>query len=354
MKTGKEKWAALVLGMAVVTLGGCNSIKDDLEDCPPYTQEVMIVTARDAGTGATITISDKVQDGSLFFFDGKDDKLVDYVAMAKTNLGVEKPIPVLASGKYKKGDMMWISAWGNIGDSNMNVTGLYDIGVDDISTEFLFLTPNPDYEGFYTVPQEILFGIRTIIFGEVVDPRYDKVVDNPDGTKKLVHEIQITQLNALLWVQVENLPDGYKAEDYYLQICNQNNGYNYQGDVFAGDELREMRGVGKIDARTGFLVSPAPRNLIPSLDPNNINEDNAVALHLFQVGDGTTRAGDIDLTGAVNRTTYGDGDYIGLYSGKTTNVLIRFPEGGPGKGDIEVYVEVTEWGVIHQWTTWGR
>ncbi len=342
----------IITGVTLATaICGCDGIYDDLEDCPPYMEEVMIVTAIDAGTGKSITVSQRVLDGSLFFFDDQTT-LVDYVPVEKAQLGVEKPIPILEQKKYTKGDMVYVSAWGNIGDSNMSVLGTYAIGQDDISKQFLNLSPNEDYDGYYNCPQEILFGMRQIIFGQINHRKFDRIETKADGTLKLVHEIQITQLNALLWIQVENLPDGYNPEDYYFQIERQNNGYDYEGVPHAGNELREIREVGVINTGNGFLITKTPYNLVPSLDPNDIDGDTGVTLRLFQIGT-TTRAGeDIDLTGEVSKVDYGDGDYIGLYSGKTTNVYIRFPETGPGTGDIEVFVKVTPWGEIYQWTEW--
>ncbi len=338
----------VIASMAAMAMSGCN-IKEDRSCCRPIVspepgiEEVMVVTAVDAGTGEVITVSEKVQDGSLFFFDN-DLILRDYTPVEKSQLGQYKPMPIKVDRLSSLGDTIWVSAWGNI-EGNFNVVGTYAIGEDNLFTRFLNIMPNSLWDGFYTCPGEILFGMSRIIMGKK-DPEsnFDSIETKPDGTQRLVHEIRITQINALLWIQVEGLPGGFDPEQYYFRINRQNNGYDYQGLPFGGDELRSIREVGIM--QNGNLVVEQPYNLVPSLD-GDIGEDDAVHLHLYQIA--PTRAEeDIDLTGPVSKVDYGDGDYIGLYGGKTTNVYIRFLP----TGDMEVHVKITDWGEIYQWTIW--
>ncbi len=338
-------------------MGGC--VLQDWSLCPPPMREVMVVTAYDLATQQYITVSGRVEDGSLFFFDN-DTKLIEdgYVPVPKEQLGREKPLPEVVTRTAVQGDQVWISAWGNIGDSNFGVEA-YPVWGDDVSQEFLYLTPDNLYDGYYSCPDEILFGMRRITLGQIDHPTLDRIVKDADGVDKLVHEIQLNPINALLTIQVEGLPPS-KAEDYYFKICKQNNGYNYEGAPFSGDELRDVRETGVFDSR-GFLVTEVPYNLVPSLDPTpettdpitpqEMNPDLGVVLHVFQLS--STRADEgTDLTGQVSKVDYGDGDYIGLYSGQTTNVRIRFVNGGVADGKIEVTVKVTPWGEVYQWAEW--
>ncbi len=335
--------------MAATTMGGC--IKDDLEDCPPVIEEYMIVTAYDSGSGADITISQRVVDGSLFFFDGRNqvDTLMEYISVDKSALGKLKPIPLLQNGRVAPGDTVFISAWGNI-EGNIHVIGTYDIG-QYIADPFLNIMTDTVYTEYYQCPGEILFGMREIVFGEIQDRRYDRYEFSETGELRLVHEIPITQLNAMLSIQVEDLPEGFNADDYYFEVKKQNNGYNYEGAPLSGDTLREMRLSGV--NQNGYFMTSDPYNFVPTIDSDGTIDDNsATVLHLFRSTN--TRAEDIDLTGEVLKTTYGEGDYIGLYSGKTTNVRIRFPEDGPGTGEIQVDVQITPWGQVYQWETWNK
>ncbi len=338
-------------------MGGC--IKEDLSDCPPIVIppepgmiEVMVVTAYDWDTKQDFTVSGNVHDASLFFFnDNEMPTLIEggYNSVPQELLGQERPMPQVVLDSIPKGEAVWISAWGNI-ETNFDVWAYPEWG-DEIIQEFLYIEPSDEYPGFYEPPGEILFGLREIVPGEIVDTRLDRIETLPDGTKKLIHEIEITQLFSRLHLQVENLPEGTKAEDYYVILSEQNNGYDYTGSPYEGEQ-REMRVEDGVFNSEGFLVSSKPHNLVPSVDSDGvIDAESGMTLRLFRKA--PTRAeGDIDLTGPVTKADYGDGDYIGLFQHMTTNVRIRFPETGDGR--IEVTVKITPWHEVYQWSEWGK
>lgn len=348
----------------MAAMSGCVR-EQNRDDCPPDVpppppkpelEELIVVTVVDAETGESVITSEIIQDGSLFFFDTSVEELsaIGYIPVAKEQLGKEKPFPTMDDGRQlKPGDVIFISAWGNI-EGNMNVEGYYEPG-QNIYTPFLHMIPNMTYTEYYMCPGVLFFGMRRIVVGEVDAEQFDHLTVNPDGSKKLVHEIRITQLNALMTIQVENLPEGFNPEDYYFDIGKQNSGYDYQGLPFVDTDevLHNIRETGIVNP-DGYLVTEVPYNLIPSIGASSVDDitaDKAVELHLYQRA--ATRAeGDVDLTGPVSKIDYGDGDYIGLYPRQTTHVRIRFPPGGPGTGDITVEVRVIPWEEINQWSGW--
>jgi hypothetical protein len=340
--------------LAMFALSGC--IKEDNEWCPPDTIQPTEPTIEEMMT-VEYSVPEDVLNGSLFVFDS-NRKLIRHVRAAQETLLQEKQIP-LTPQELALNDTIYVAAWANI-DENMDMPTPPRAG-DDMSKTLLHIQQSLTHEGFAEPLDMVLHGVRMIVLGEAVDALTDRFETAEDGVTvtKLIHEVHIRPINARLTVQVEGLPLS-EAEEYHFEFEKQNSGYTYEGGFIADERfstdtmLHEMYGYGVFDRR-GFLLTEETYEMVPSLGtglPEDMTQEQAMTLHVYRNVDGEV----IDLAGEVSKVHYGDGDWIGLYSGQTTNVLIRLLDGGGGgpigEDEIVVYVKVTPWEEIYQWSVW--
>jgi hypothetical protein len=325
----------IMAGMVLMTaLGGC--VKEDLSNCtPPVTpppvvrEEVLRVRAIDILSGADISQTRPVLNAHLYVFDDSGN-FATQVDVRGAQLGDEVEIPIKLTSRAI-GDTFHISAWGNI-LSTMDAQ-VVD-GSHNLSSVFLDLSTDADEDEYAELPGDVFFGFKTITIG-----REDTRADD-----KIVHTVDITQKTARLHIVVQGMPADTSADDYYFTLGRVCDGFDFHGNP-VNDDNRRIKQVGVFNAAHEY-VSPQPYYMIPSIDPENIDETTATTVRLWKVGADPDGADDIDLTGRVN--TDRDGDYIGLTAGQTTNVLIIFTP----TGDIEVRLEVTPWNEVYQWSTW--
>ena len=329
------------LAASLFIVVGC--VKDDQSDCPPpvppndFVADLMLVKIVDAATGEEEDTGDRLTSGHLYIFDAAQ-QLIGHVSMPDEELGKPKQIP-LSRSLAGPGDEIYISAWGNLVDT---FEPFYIEMGDDMSAQHINLEQDPAPGDNWLTPGDIFFGMHSLVLGQPDDG------SEPVPGEPIVHVITITQPTAKLTITTRGLPEGAHPDDYYYNVGRLNAGYTYQGDPVQGIEGYSTSPTDHF--QNGDLVMQEPLNLIPSIDPDNVDENSAVLIQLYQSATAATRAdeNDIDLTdGGVTNVNDGAGDYITLRSGQTTNVLIDFDH-----ETIEVSVKMTPWGEVYQWSKW--
>ena len=341
--------AALV---AAAAMTGC--VAEDMSNCPPVTppatptQEVLVVRVTDILSGADLTDTGRVIDASLMIFDA-DRNFVERVEITGEQLGTELEIPVSVATRAAAASAgeFYVSAWGNIA-GNIDRQEQVSAGAP-ISSQFLRLKPSLTYSDNMTCPGEMFFGLKKITLGQGDTTRATATGD----TIKIVHIVPITQRTARMAITVRGLPADATAEQYYFSLCEQNDGFTFEGTPMQNDMMCKIREQGVFNAAHEY-VSPEPYWVIPSIDPENPHGCNA-GVCLYKVGGGTRGSdeagyinadGDMNITGKATMDTAGN--HIALYAGQTTNVLFEFSP----TGDFEVTVKYTPWNEVYQWSNW--
>ena len=342
----RTKHTILGLGLAFT---GC--VAEDLSNCPPETppatrtEEVLVVRVTDILSGADLTDTGRVIDASLMVFDA-DRNFVERVDIDGAAIGTELEIPVSVATRAA-GSEFYISAWGNI-LGNIDIQEQVSVGAP-LSSQFLRLKPSLTYSDNMTCPGEMFFGLKKITLGQGDTTRATATGD----TIKIVHIVPITQRTARMAITVRGLPADATAEQYYFSLCEQNDGFTFEGTPMQNDMMCKIREQGVFNAAHEY-VSPEPYWVIPSIDPENPHGCNA-GVCLYKVGGGTRGSdeagyinadGDMNITGKATMDTAGN--HIALYAGQTTNVLFEFSP----TGDFEVTVKYTPWNEVYQWSNW--
>lgn len=330
--------------LALLALSSC--LKEDYGECPPdvvdptqSVTEVLSLRVRDKTTGGDITRTGAVDDATLVFFNAAHEYLGS-MQIPADSLANDIVLPQCLADY--DGDV-WVSAWGNLACGNVDYLQNLSADVCAYTTPFVDMAMDPTYGTLHDCPGEVFFGTQQIKVGGL---------DSLQTRQTIVRrqQIDITQKNARMNVTVRGLPDPQAAADYYLVASNLRDGYTFDGTaVNDPDEQRAQVSVRRQKgefASNGDLVSTEPIMLIHQNDPDAVTDATTVRLNLFQ----SAASGDIDLGGEILTDRFGE--YIPLYSGQTTNVLITFPDDACTcpDNDVRVQIEVTDWDEIHQWT----
>jgi hypothetical protein len=358
--------AAAATLAALATLAAC--MREDTSDCPPEAaREVLVVRAVDQSTGADITASGSVRDAVLMVF-GEDDRFVARIDLTGEQLGRQIALPAELLARTA-GERLRVSAWGNI---ESNIAFQEGIGTGHkITDQFLGLRENHEHPDNWYNPGDVYFGLDTLTLGGD-----DRATRATDDTARVVHAITVTQKTARMAVSVRGLPAGARASDYYFSMCEQNDGFTFDGTPLRNNRWCKIREDGVFN-EWGDFVTDEPYYVIHSVDPTDAS-GCAAGVCLYKVGGGpgaraegpvpaschgtptggATRAltsdmagyvtadGDMNMTGKAKMDVAGN--HLALVQGRTTNVLINFTS----PGVIELHVEMTDWNETYQWRTW--
>lgn len=321
--------------------------------------EAIEIEARDILSGTDLTPSGRLDHASLLVFDA-DERFVRRIDVTAEELARRVPIPVSELGiGTAQGGTFHIAAWGNI-DGKVDLTNIEQ----GHAMERQFVSLMTDHSNGHTMvsPGEIFFGRTTVTIGEGDSRTSDEHARASDNSR--IHTVSMTQHNARMFVTVRGLPADARAEDYFLSLCEQNDGFTCGGVPVKTSEACMIRQSGVFNAAHDF-VSTEAYWVIPSVDPLDAAGCLAgVCLYKVGAGNAATQAGsaaktravdsgvagyvnpegDINLTGKALVDT--DGDHIALKAGLTTNILLTFG----ASGSITMDMELTPWDQIHQWT----
>jgi len=335
-------------------MAGC--VAESYENCPPEETKRFEVGIRDLVTGQDITATADVSDVVLMLFDSLGG-YVTRIDVDAHNIGRELDFPP-ALNERTPGERLTVSAWGNL---ETNMTFSEEVGTGHtLDQQFLALKANTEYRDNWHSPGNMFFGLDTLTVGA-------------EG----VQRVELTQKTARMAVSVRGLPAGTSADDYYFSMCEQNDGFTFDGTPLRTYEWCKIRENG-VFTSSGDFTTAEPYYVIPSVDPYDVSACNA-GVCLYKVGGGletrgsdagttdagchpqgrgVTRAltsdqagyvtedGDLNITGKAVVDL--DGNHLALHQGQTTNVLITFAL----SGEIEIRVRMTAWDELYQWSNW--
>lgn len=312
-------------------------------DCPPPvvepTSERLVVNVRDLASGGDLTHADTVQDAVLMVFD-EDGTFLYRIEMPARSFGKELELPSELVTRAA-GRRLTVSAWGNLAENMTAFDEQSGVG-HTLSSQFLALNVNTEYPDNWYSPGDVFFGLATI-----------------DLEARDLHPVEITQKTARMAVTVRGLPAGESADDYYLSMCEQNDGFTFSGTPLRTTEWCKIRERG-VFTTSGDFTTAEPYYVIPSVDPTDASGCNA-GVCLYKVGAGdpaqtraltsdqagyVTEDGDLNVSGKARVDV--EGNHLALSAGLTTNVLISFTS----TGDIEVSIRMTDWDEVYDWHTW--
>ncbi len=311
---------ALVAGVV-----GC--IREDRSGCPSDVEEFVHLRVIDIDSGVDITGMNRVDDVSLFVFDG-ERRLIERIDVAGGHIEdeIRIPLPGYADTEF------YVSAWGNISDR----IAVADAAPGDDAglTAFTLLDAGGVGEvggvgGLKRSTGEMFFGLQRIY----INAQFSR-------TEERHEDIDITQINAGLSITVRGLSADTDPGAFYFRLRGQNSGYDFWGNPQEDD--REIYEGGTFNA-DGEFVSAQPIYLIHSVDPDDIDAGNCMSLHLYKRG--VAPEEDEDLTGEIRKDR--EEQYIPLARGNTTHILIDLTD-----AKVEVRVAVTGWDEIYQWSEW--
>lgn len=344
-----SKKLTYLFAVAALLLQGC--IMDN--ECPSVQEsaaEVISVRLVDLLSGDDITATGAVDDVVLLFFDANDTYLARLnVQHEQLGTEIELPSELVARAQTRgTGSTLQVSAWGNL-EANMFQEEV--VAGHTLGSHFLTLKSNTEYIDNWYNPGAMFFGLTTITLGQ-----------------GKVHTVPLSQKTARLAVTVRGLSKA-KADDYYFSMCEQNDGFNFDGTPLRINQWCKIREQGVFNA-AGDFTTVEPYYVIPSTDPNDVTACNA-GVCLYKVGGGlasmrahghsltredepltsdqagyVTVDGDMNITGKAKVDV--DGNHLALSAGQTTNVLITVLS----TGDIAVEVVMTPWDEVHSWRTW--
>lgn len=319
----------------LMLLLGSGCVRDALSECPapPISlQGNFTLKVDDLVTGSDLTSTGAVRDATLMFFDAAG-AFVGRMDVAGSDIGRPLELPFVATG------MLQVSAWGNL---NQNI-GFKEESASGhtVRSEFLALKENTEYADNWYSPGDLYFGLDTLYMGADAD--------------RTVH---ITQKTARMAVTVRGLAVGESADEYYFSMCEQNDGFLFDGTPLRTNEWCKIREKGVFTA-AGEFATAQPYYVIPSIDPADVSACNA-GVCLYKVGAGEasradltsdqagyiTADGDLNVTGKARLDA--DGDHLALAPGQTTNVLISFD----ASGDLQVDIRTTAWDEVYRWSDW--
>lgn len=286
-------------------------IKDDRNGCTDIDECRIFVRVVDTETGADITESGETEEVILALFDSVGRFIATRIF---TGQEVKERRPWVISDLDLDG--VQVSAWGDLGGVEQAEPSMYQVGSD-------FVRLPVDEEGLSGSPDDFYFGFRQI--GEATRTVREE-------------EVTITQKNARIHVTVRGLTE-LDAEKYYFVIEAPQNGYDFSGNP--NSETGRVRCTGQFNDG-GEFVSPLQFLMIHSADPENVGPGEGAVVRLYRTGDDGTG---IQIAAADHTE---QGLYIGLWSGKTTNVLMDISD----ETSLVVRIEVTGWHEIYQWSQW--
>lgn len=299
----KSHW--FIIGLAIL-LSSC--VRRGLDLCNVETQVyVRTYTDRQFGKSTGIT---SISAAHAYIFDSKG-KFLYKIELDEQHIVNQQPFTV----SYQSYDRPWVVIWVNE-DAKDNIT-------DPSSSHHTLTHPavTVAQESDYALPPDNLF------WG------MEQLDDSP------VKEVIISPKNARTAITVRGISGNNTADDYRITIEEHYKGYQFGGTPLKGDIVVTAPGMFTAQHE---LVTPEAINIIhyPVKDNGqNINEYINVKL-LKKGSDKETLIAEVteDLSG----------NKIIPQPGKTTNILIDISN----KDQLIIYIEITDWNEIHQWTEW--
>ncbi len=318
--------AGLLLIALFQVLTSC--ITDSLKDCP--TEERLIyIRILDVLTGEDITATEELENITLYLFN-KDRELVRDTVLSLAR--IRQYIPIDVTGLDVQNG--YAIVWANV-DETIQMSEISEgTPMEQLS---LMLLNDIQHNGFYGCPGDFFFGSERLNFPDCAscDGKSEEIVD-------------VKRKNGKLHLTVRGLSGEESIDNYYFSIQTRASGYTFDGvPIRLNTFLREM---GSMTANRDYLT-PEPCMMIHSSLTEELTETNSLVIQFMETGISDAsplhRASTQDhAVIEVNRDI--NGDYIGIYSGKTTNVLMQLLD----NGQVQVQVVLTDWNEIHQWTHW--
>lgn len=292
--------------LGVTVLWGC--IRENRDSCLIETIIYVSVENPSAPLLTASTESETVDHTKVFIY-GAGLKLEKIVNLSRYDLENRTPVRMV----FPAGEPPTVVVWGNLNGAQKIVEA--DTGTAISSGQIRMIEEN----GYSIPPDHLYYGNR-----KLTDEHIQEVV-----ISSWVGRVNITVRGI---DDLKNTPD-----DYYFKIESMYNGYDFYGNPVEGEAL--LKTEAEVVTKEGEdLLVHKPINMIayPSGDSNH-----TISVSVYRI----SATGD-QLLGTA--TTDVEGEKITTHPGKNTNVLIDFNK----QTGMDVYVKVTSWEYIYQWTLW--
>lgn len=301
--------------LLLITLICTSCIREGEEEC--YTTALIYIDVVESNLQSPTYAYDPghVQQATVYIF-ASDLQLERIVNLSRRELEERTPIEVT----FRNEQPPKVVVWGNLNGSQQ-VTELVP-AVSSITDGLVKMIKQGNY---WLSPDELFYGMRNL-------------------TTEPVQQIPVTSWVGRIRVSVRGIEDvANNAGDYFFTISSKYDGYNFYGESQPGEVLLRIDATsggsgGNSATRQEELLVHEPANLI--CYPQDVQQSQTIGVSVYK----QTPAGP-ELIATADRDV--DGNRIVTRHGENTNVLIDLR-----KGDINVYLKMTDWDYIEQWTLW--
>lgn len=303
MKFNLKYRISVLLGISMI-LQSC--VRDGVIPCEPEPTYIYQVKIVDTSAEGGMPTRGDVNKADLYVFN-EEGYFLERIEVAAEDITNGRIIPL---GHTSQDGPLFVSTWGNLFE-NEDVPAL----TSDSEMDHAAITLRTTAEGYAVSPDDLFFGMKEIL-----------PVEN-----NRVQEIYLSRKNARMHITVR----GLSAKDDYFFLVEQNyNGYSFAGQPTQHPVLQKEDGE---FALNGEFISHSSFNLIHA---GKEDMDGQVVVRLMKKQGTELISIDKDYKG----------NPIIPKAGETTNVLINLSQ--TISDNLWVYVEVTPWNEIYQWSEW--
>lgn len=309
MKKRFRKRAAVQVSILVLA-GLCGTmlplqtscIKEDMANCK--CKALLYIVADREG-------ADKADDpdGATVFLFNSDRTYSSFIQVSAEDMAEGKAVPV----SYSCDNLLWVSVWGNLGDSEEVSPLILGTGMGD-----MYVAMIKDSEGYAVAMDYLFFGAKQLS-GEAED------------------HVVISPKTGRIAITVKGLQD-YDPDRYFFTVNTPYSRYDFAGNPLPAQATLRFSGV----FRGSDLVTAEPYHLVhfPSLGADG----GYLVVELYRRN---SESDEPQLLATASKDIHNQP--IAILRGKTTNVLIAIAS----QGGVEVSVRITDWDeVINQWDEW--
>lgn len=298
----------LLLSFLMTVTSGC--IKDG--ECNSPVQTLLYINVeKGANSSSGFYEKDSMYvDNAIVLIYDQDSLLQRIVKLSREEIENRTPVELEVSAD----NHLQIVVWGNLNGSEE---------LSDIVSGFKLSSArlNMKQENGYTIPTDNLYyGFKVL-------------------TDDNVQEVVISPKTGHVCITARGLDNMHNDTDgYYFMIESNCNSYDFYGRPQKGKALLKAEAEARTSHQEIVLVHQ-PVNLIAC--PDISGEKQSVNVSLYK----RTPFGDVLLSSSNTDT---EGDWIITRSGENTNILLDLT----GKDRLNVYVILTPWDHIYQWSWW--